>query len=95
MNLKSTLRRSLRPIALIGMLFAGAFLVVMFVRQILKPLASRILTADLLKATFFDLASYSLSLIVYLFLVACAMRMWDEVVRKFLRRKVEKAARRR
>jgi uncharacterized membrane protein len=90
MNRKSTLKRGLKPTILTIMLFGGGFLVVLFVRQMLKPLASKILAADLVKASFFDLASYSLSLIVYLFLVVWAMRMWDEVVRRFLRQRYEK-----
>jgi len=86
MKLKSALRSGVRLPLVIAMLLAGAVLVVFGVRRTLKPLALTIVGADLVNSGFFDLALVAFSLIVYLFVIVCAMRIWEESVKHRLNR---------
>ena len=90
MTRKSELTAGVKPTITIVVLLAGAALVVLGVRRILRPLALAMFGSDLAKSNFFDLTLISLSLIVYLFVIVCAMRIWEESLRGRLKERSSK-----
>jgi len=58
-------------------LIVGPLLTGFGVHAILKPLVSAIFGTDIAKSGLFYVAVVALSLIVFLFLIVCAMRTWE------------------
>ena len=81
MTRKSELTAGVKPTITIVVLVGAAALVLLGVRRILRPLVLAMFGPDLGKSSLLDLALISFSLIVYLFVVLCAMRIWQESLR--------------
>ena len=90
MTRKSELTAGIKPTITIGVLLAGAALLVLGVRRILRPLVLAMFGPDLGKSSFFDLALISFSLIVYLFVIVCGMRIWEESLKGRLQERSSK-----
>jgi hypothetical protein len=90
MTRKAALTAGVKPTITIVVLLAGAALLVLGVRRILRPLVLAMFGPDLGKSSLFDLALISFSLIVYLFGIVCAMRIWEESLRGRLKERLSK-----
>jgi hypothetical protein len=86
MTRKPLLRADVQLAIAILLLLIGAALTVIGVRIGVRPLATALLGVDMVRSGLFEFALVSLTLLVYLFVIVCAVRIWEESLRNLLQK---------